>query len=141
MFSHNGITEEGLKYPSLIRSLSKYQQTIFKVADILQNLSQDKPYTQLETSFLARHSNKTQESRSSVLQQCPKGSYCVTEFLIRIKLALGRNYDSHSPNVIDLIGHQFLEAVDSQAKINLHYHKSASLEKLAQHVDRLIARR
>ena len=43
IFSHNGITEEAPKYFALIQTSSKHQQTLTKVANILQNLSQDEP--------------------------------------------------------------------------------------------------
>ena len=39
MFSHSGITKEGPKYSALIQVLSKHEQTLTKVADILQNLN------------------------------------------------------------------------------------------------------
>ena len=62
MFSHSGITEEAPKYSALIQPLSKHDQTLIKVADILQNLNQDKPYTQLKTSLLERLCNKIEDS-------------------------------------------------------------------------------
>ena len=140
MFSHSGITEETSKYSALIQALSKHEQTLTKVADIRQNLNQDEPYTQLKTSLLERLCSKIDDSPHTILKQCTKGSDTVTEFLIRIKAALGTYYDSHSPILTDLIRHHLFEAVDPQIMINLYHYKSASLEELAQHADRLIAR-
>ena len=140
MFSHSGITEEAPKYSALIQALSKHKQTLTKVADILQNLNQDEPYTQLKTSLLERLCNKIDDSPYTILKQCTKGSDTITEFLICIKATLGTNYDSHSPILTDSIRHHLLEAVDPQIRINLYHYESASLEELAQHADRLIAR-
>ena len=140
IFSHSGITEEAPKYSALIQALSKHEQTLTKVADILQNLNQDEPYTQLKTSLLERLCNKIDDSPYTILQQCNKESDTITKFLIRIKAALRTYYDSHSPILTDLIRHYLLEAIDSQIRINLYHYESAGLEELAQHADRLIAR-
>ena len=140
IFSRSGITEETPKYSSLIQTLSKHQQTLTKVADILENLNQDEPCTQPKTSLLARLCSKIEESPYTILKQCTKGGNTITESLIRIKVALGTNYDSHSPILINLISHHFLEAVVPQVKINLSHYESASLEQLARHADHHIAR-
>ena len=103
-------------------------------------MNQDEPYTQLKTSLLERLCNKIDDSPYTILKQCTKGSDTITEFLIRIKAALGTYYDSHSPILTDLIRHHLLEAVDPQIRINIYHYESASLEELAQHADCLIAR-
>ena len=140
MFSHSGITEKAPKYSALIQTLSKHEQTLAKVADILQNLNQDKRYTQLKISLLARLCNKIEESPYIILKRCTKGGDSITEFPIRIKVIFGTYYNSHSSIVTDLIRHHLLEAVDAQTRINLYHYESASLEKLTQHADCLIAR-
>ena len=140
MLSHSGITEEAPKYSALIQALSKHEQILTKVADILQNVNQDESYTQLKTSLLERLCNKIKDLPCTILKQCTKGSDTITDFLIHIKAALGTYYDSHSPILIDLIRHHLLEAVDPQISINLCHYKSASLKELAQQADRFIAR-
>ena len=115
------------------------EQTLTKVVDVLQNLSQEEPYTQLKPSLLARRGNKTEESLYTILQQYTKNSDSATKFLICINVVLGRNYDSHSPIVTDLIRHHLLEAVDPLLLLLLYYYESTSFEELAQHADRLIA--
>ena len=62
MFNHSVIIEEAPKYSALIQALSKHEQTLTKVADILQNVNQDEPYTQLKTSLLERLCNKIKDS-------------------------------------------------------------------------------
>ena len=79
MFSHSGITEEAPKYSDLIQALTKREQAHTKVADILQNLSQDEPYTQLKTSLLERLCNKSENSPYTILKQCIKGSDTITQ--------------------------------------------------------------
>ena len=54
MFYHSGITEKAPKYSSLIQTVSKHEQALTKVADILLNLNQDEPYAKLKTSLFTR---------------------------------------------------------------------------------------
>jgi len=141
LFAEWGVNSESLKYTTLVTALSKNQSYLAKVADVLQHLDNNCPYTQLKKGLLERYSTDLSPSPLQIIHQCSRGSDTISEFLVRLKTNLGQHYDPQSSLLTDALKHKLLESVDPQTRLALYqYESTCNLSELARHADCLQTR-
>ena len=113
LFANNGVTSEFDTYSFLISSISKNRQVLSKVADTLQHLDFETPYSHLKNSLLDSLTDRRDESPFTLLYQCHRENDTIPEYLVRLRTLLDEHYDPRNDLLNDLLRHRTLDALDS----------------------------
>ena len=140
LFEESEIASERAKYLSLVSILAQDEQINQKIAHFLHVADLTTPYSSLKQMLLTHFSSDDNNELETSLGSCIRGNDTVKDYLVRLRGIFTSRYGETTALQKDLLKSRILQSVDAATRLALYHYEQCSVEDIAAHADRLLAR-